>query len=181
MSWVQLFFHFFLVYICAFCAAAATWPCESEQTEAGVPLYLFQVSAHCRPVALQRKPRYSTLAKRKGRGYFRDGFIEDIIIPILPPIRAQSQCGGVRFSGGGTFFFTSFFNLDLLSHSSELTWGGKCMKKGGVEGVEAACGCLYCGEIIPDEPIRLGVSLNCGFFNLQGSIFGAIHVQQQVN
>lgn len=85
---VALFFlHLCLVYICAPCTAAATCPCESEQTEAAVPLYLFQVSAHCRPVALQRKPRYSTLAKRKGRGYFRDGFIEDII--ILPPIRAQ--------------------------------------------------------------------------------------------
>lgn len=90
---------------CASCTAAAAWPCEGEQTEAGVPLYLFQVSAHCRPVALQRKPRYSTLAKRKGRGCFRDGLIEDIIILILPPIRAQSLRGGVSSSGGGTFFY----------------------------------------------------------------------------
>lgn len=109
---------------CASCTAAATWPCEGEQTEAGVPLYLFQVSAHCRPVALQRKPRYSTLAKRKGRVYFRDGLIEDIIVLILPPTRAQSLRGGVRSSGGGTVF-TSFSNLDLLSHSSELKWGRK--------------------------------------------------------
>lgn len=100
-----LFFRLFLVYTCAPCTAAATWPCEGEQTEAGVPLYLFQVWAHCRPVALQRKPRYSTLAKRKGRGYFRDGFIEDVIILILPPTRAQSQRGGVRSSGGGIFFY----------------------------------------------------------------------------
>lgn len=161
------------MYICAPCTAAATWPCESEQTEAAVPLYLFQVSAHCRPVALQRKPRYSTLAKRKGRGYFRDGFIEDKIYSSSDPVR--------RSSGGGTLF-TSFSNLDLLSHSSELMWGRKCKGEKGTEGEKAACGCLYCGEIIPDEPIRLEVSLNCGgFFNMQGSIFGATHVQQQVN
>lgn len=55
----------------AMCAQA---PCEVLQTEAVVPLYLFQVSAHSRPVALQRKPRYSTLAGREGRGCFRDGF-----------------------------------------------------------------------------------------------------------
>lgn len=38
-----------------------------------MPLYLFQLSAHSRPVTLQRKPRYSTLAKRKGGGCFREG------------------------------------------------------------------------------------------------------------
>lgn len=45
---------------------------QTEVRQAVMPLYLFQVSAHSRPVALQRKPRYSNLAKRKGRGYFRD-------------------------------------------------------------------------------------------------------------
>lgn len=47
---------------------------QTEVRQTVMPLYLFQVSAHSRPVALQRKPRYSTLAKRKGRGYFRDRF-----------------------------------------------------------------------------------------------------------
>lgn len=56
---------------------------------------------------------------------------------------------------------------------------GAKIVKGGGEGEEAACGCLYCAEIIPDEPIRLVVSLNSGVFNLQGSIFGATRVQQQ--
>lgn len=78
-------------------------PCEMEQTEAGMPLYLFQVSAHSRPVALQRKPRYSTLAKRKEGGYFRGGFrwktCTDLF--VLSPSSAASLCGSVRSSGGG--------------------------------------------------------------------------------
>lgn len=67
------------LYICPhykalYCYVDTESPCEMEQTEAVMPLYLFQVSAHSRPVALQRKPRYSTLAERKGRVYFRDRF-----------------------------------------------------------------------------------------------------------
>lgn len=144
---------------------------QTEVRQAVMPLYLFQISAHSRPVALQRKPRYSTLAKRKGRGYFRDGFKLEIYTDFspLPLLRSAPSLGGsIRSSGGdeGTFF-TSFSNPWLVPTFLRLEAEKTIKKRGGKEREKRGLRLLYCGGNIPDEPIRLVVSLNSGVFNLQ--------------
>lgn len=145
-----------------------------------MPLYLFQVSAHSRPVALQRKPRYSTLAKRKGRGYFRNSFrvktYTDFCFVFFSEFCCKSGWQHHIPRWRLRHIFTSFSNLEWFPHSSGLKRKRKYKKK-----KESGLRLLYCGRIIPDEPIRLVVSLNSGVLNVQGSIFIATHVQQRFN
>ena len=113
--------HLFCLYIFPHCEALYWYtesPCEMEQTEAVVPLYLFQVSAHSRPVALQRKPRYSTLAERKGRIYFRDRFrlntSPDFLLFSLSPLRAGWQQHILRWRFRKAHFLRAVFLILLL-------------------------------------------------------------------
>lgn len=108
------------VYLCTVhrCSAMSVWEWADRSCGATVPLPGLGPLSTCRTskeAALQHPCK-----KKRKRSILEKGFIGDR--RILPPIRAQI----LRWRHT---FFTSFSNLDWLSHSSELTWGRKCKKK----------------------------------------------------
>lgn len=156
-----------------------------------MPLYLFQVSAHSRPVALQRKPRYCTLSERKGRGCFRervslntctDFFSLSLSFPFPPSLSLFPPDSGLRCKPGwqhqtlrwrlgGTFLLRAFQTLNC-SHIPP-TWSGveSTAYKRGVEEEEeedAASGCCIVKESSLMNQLGSWYHLTPGFLTCEG-------------